>query len=236
VAADACGSADDRAGYEARIDATGEVPTRVEGRGARHDLYNALAWLAWPRTKGRLNALHALGLATHAGGGRGGLRDALTLVDENAAAWVGLDASLEAALRAFDWPRLFVRERARLRASVAVHVLGHALLEKLDAPFKAVTAHAWPLRLPVDARSRRSTPRSPTRWGRARRPARCARCRSWACRNGATRTATPRSTMTRPSSVPAAGARPIHPADPFPPCCSAASRTTSPARPTSRTR
>ncbi|MCZ8103767.1 MAG: DUF3025 domain-containing protein, partial [Burkholderiales bacterium] len=30
------------------------------------------------------------------------------------------------------------------------HAFGHALLEKLDAPFKAITAHAWPLRLAPD--------------------------------------------------------------------------------------
>ncbi|HYF59325.1 MAG TPA: DUF3025 domain-containing protein [Burkholderiaceae bacterium] len=142
-----------RAGYEARILATGEVATRVEGRGARHDLYNALAWLTWPRTKARLNALHAQGLAGGAApaGGRGALRDATTLFDENGALWVGTDASLEAALRAFDWATLFVARRDALRAAVAVHVPGHALLEKLDAPYKAITAHAWPLRLPADA-------------------------------------------------------------------------------------
>jgi hypothetical protein len=82
---------------------------------------------------------------------RGPLRDAATLFDENAALWVGLDASLEAALRAFDWQALFVAGRARVEQGVRVHAFGHALLEKLDAPFKAITAHAWPLRLAADA-------------------------------------------------------------------------------------
>ncbi len=140
-----------RVAYEARIFDAGEVATRVDGAGARHDLYNALAWLAWPRTKARLNALHAHALAgADPSGPRGPLRDAATLFDENAALWVGADASLEAALRAFDWRALFVVHRERLAASVRVHAFGHALLEKLDAPFKAITAHAWPLRLPAD--------------------------------------------------------------------------------------
>lgn len=140
-----------RVAYEARIFADGEVATRVDGPGARHDLHNALAWLAWPRAKARLNALHAEALADAAPGTpRGPLRDAATLFDENAALWVGTDASLEAMLRAFDWQALFIAHRARLVASVRVHAFGHALLEKLDAPFKAITAHAWPLRLPPD--------------------------------------------------------------------------------------
>jgi hypothetical protein len=161
-----------RPAYEARIFETGEVATRTDPAGARHDLCNALAWLAWPRAKARLNALHAAALAegvgataasganpsvaplasvasvsVHTPAPRGPLRDAATLFDENAAVWVGLDASLEDALRAFDWTALFVAGRSRVERSVRVHVFGHALLEKLDAPFKAITAHAWPLRL-----------------------------------------------------------------------------------------
>jgi hypothetical protein len=138
-----------RLAYETRIFVDGEVATRIDGAGARHDLYNALAWLAWPRSKARLNALHAQALAdADPAAPRGPLRDAATLFDENAAVWVGADASLEAALRDFDWQSLFVAQRARLVASVRVHAFGHALLEKLEAPFKAITAHAWPLRLP----------------------------------------------------------------------------------------
>jgi hypothetical protein len=161
-----------RRAYETRIFEAGEVATRTDPAGARHDVCNALAWLAWPRAKARLNALHAAALAegvgataafgtdppvasaasvasvaVHAPATRGPLRDAATLFDENAAVWVGLDASLEDALRTFDWTALFVAGRSRVERSVRVHVFGHALLEKLDAPFKAITAHAWPLRL-----------------------------------------------------------------------------------------
>jgi len=155
-------------GYEARIFDTGEVPTRLHGPGERHDLYNAIVWLTFPRAKARLNALQAdrqrssadrdaieAAPGGHApdkaGSQRGPLRDAATLFDENAALWIGLDASLEAALRAFDWRELFVRRRAQLSDSVRLMVFGHALLEKLESPYKAVTAHAWPLRVSIDA-------------------------------------------------------------------------------------
>jgi len=170
-------------GYEARIFDSGEVPTRINGQGERHDLCNAIVWLTFPRAKARLNALQAdrqrssperqalnrprppseldrpsdpnegrfSQAAERASSQRGPLRDAATLFDENAALWIGLDASLEAALRAFDWQSLFVRRRAQLCESVRLTVFGHALLEKLESPYKAVTAHAWPLRLSVDA-------------------------------------------------------------------------------------
>ena len=164
-------------GYEARIFDTGEVPTRVSGPGECHDLYNAIVWLTFPLAKARLNALqadrqrssperHAVHepvefneldrqrpdhAADRVGSQRGPLRDAATLFDENAALWIGLDASFEAALRAFDWRELFVRRRAQLGESVRLMVFGHALLEKLESPYKAVTAHAWPLRVSIDA-------------------------------------------------------------------------------------
>jgi hypothetical protein len=170
-------------GYEARIFDSGEVPTRINGQGERHDLCNAIVWLTFPRAKARLNALQtdrqrssanhpalrepgesgelkepgkpdgfpANRAADGAGSQRGPLRDAATLFDENAALWMGLDASLEAALRAFDWRELFVHRRAQLSESVRLMVFGHALLEKLESPYKAVTAHAWPLRVSINA-------------------------------------------------------------------------------------
>ena len=148
VPADAAGGA--RAAYERRVHDHGEVATRTASPGHRHDLYNALMWLAWPRSKARLNALHVAATAAP-GAPRGRLRDALTLLDENGALWLSTDPSLDAALRAFDWRALFVRRRAEVAAGVGLRVFGHALLEKLDAPYKAITAHAWLLPLPPDA-------------------------------------------------------------------------------------
>jgi hypothetical protein len=146
------------AGYERRIFERGEVATRIVGAGAAHDLCNALAWLRWPLTKAALNALHvrALDIAgraagASAAGGRGARRDAATLLDENGAVWVGEDTDLHEALRAFDWQRLFVADRERVQRGVRVHVLGHGLLERLERPYPAITAHAWPVRLRLDA-------------------------------------------------------------------------------------
>lgn len=149
------------AAYEAHIAATGCVPTRHN----LHDFFNALAWFAFPRIKATLNARQAAAIdALGVGPTRGGVRDALTLFDENAVLFASADPALTQALRGFDWRALFVADRAAWEtvgettaSTIAethalrrceVHVFGHALLEKLIVPYAACTAHAWVVDVP----------------------------------------------------------------------------------------
>ena len=126
--------------YEAFVARTACVPTRNN----LHDFFNALVWLAFPAWKRRLDELQA-GQIAHAGvaGTRGAVRDALTLFDENAAL-LQAPPDLVDALRARDWHTLFVARRGRW-AQARVTLFGHALLEKLNTPRKAITAHVWVL-------------------------------------------------------------------------------------------
>jgi hypothetical protein len=124
--------------YEAFVFRSGCVPTRDN----MHDLLNGIAWLNFPLTKRRLNCLQAAQIERHGViGARGAVRDALTLFDENAAL---LDAPPELvdALRARDWQRLFVAQR-QLWSAARLVLFGHALMEKLLEPRKAITAHVW---------------------------------------------------------------------------------------------
>jgi len=124
--------------YESFIARTGRVPTRDN----LHDLFNGVMWLAWPQTKRRLNALQAQEIAKRGTAGpRGALRDALTVFDENAAV-LQAPTLLVDALRARHWKALFTEQRA-LWQSARLVVFGHALLEKLMQPRKAITAHVW---------------------------------------------------------------------------------------------
>lgn len=136
--------------YEAHIHAHGEVPTREN----LHDLFNGLIWLHFPRTKAMLNRLQAAAIAEDGvQATRGPLRDAATLFDENAVLFVSAEPRLEAALRGFRWRELFVDGRDAWPGRCAVVPFGHALLEKLVAPYKSITAHAWPIaRGPADPR------------------------------------------------------------------------------------
>jgi len=111
-------------------------------REGLHDFFNGLCWLALPRVKQRLNALQAEQIAlAGVGSARGPVRDAITLFDENGALLDAPDALWD-ALRARDWQRLFVTLRP-LWTHARVLVVGHALLEKLAQPRKALTAHVW---------------------------------------------------------------------------------------------
>ena len=126
--------------YEGHIAGTGCVPTRHN----LHDFFNGSMWFQYPRIKAALNAQQAAEIdALGIGPTRGAARDALTLFDENAILFACADPSLAAALRAFDWPTLLVDQRAAWGLRCEARIFGHALLEKLVAPYKACTGHAW---------------------------------------------------------------------------------------------
>jgi hypothetical protein len=125
----------DRA-YESHIALTAAVPTRDN----RHDLFNGLVWLAFPALKRRLNELQAAEIAVHGvGPARGPLRDALTLFDENGALLTAPPPLIH-ALRQRDWQQLFVTHRDAWQGA-ELTLFGHALLDKLTAPRKPITAH-----------------------------------------------------------------------------------------------
>jgi hypothetical protein len=129
--------------YEDFIFRSGQCPTRDN----LHDFFNGLCWLQFPQTKKKLNQLQAAQIA--AAGVmpvRGPVRDALTVFDENAA-FLLAPQPLWDALIAADWQALFVELRP-LWAQARLQLFGHALLEKLVQPRKAITAHG-PLKTEV---------------------------------------------------------------------------------------
>jgi hypothetical protein len=124
--------------YEQFIFDTGRCPVRP----GLHDFFNGLCWLRFPLAKRALNRLQAAEIARHGiGARRGPVRDAITVFDENGAL---LDAPQELweALEQRAWRRLFVDLRP-LWAQARLLVFGHAMLEKLVAPRKDLTAHVW---------------------------------------------------------------------------------------------
>lgn len=135
------------AAYELQV-AAGTVPTRLHGDGFVHDALAALVWLRFARTKAALNALQVTELARRGvGPRRGAMRDAVTLFDENALLLaVACDDTADGvlvALRERDWRAAFVQARDLWHQAIMPVAFGHALMQKLVAPFKAITAHAW---------------------------------------------------------------------------------------------
>jgi hypothetical protein len=128
--------------YEAFIGATGCVPTRDN----LHDFFNGLVWQTFPRVKRELNALQAAQIdAAGVGKSRGPARDAATIFDENAALLVVRDddagRALVEDLRAHHWVEALFDRRAMFGRDAELWLFGHALMEKLVAPRKAITAH-----------------------------------------------------------------------------------------------
>ncbi len=155
--------------YEMRVFESGLVETRP---GNRHDLFNALAWLSFPRTKARLNALHAAEIPRE-NGRRGRFRDLLTILDEGGVIVACGEADLIEMLRGFRWQELFWRHRVRVLGAMKVQVLGHAVLEQALEPWPGITckaifvapgddadaqAAAWLSGLPKDATPRELAP------------------------------------------------------------------------------
>jgi len=128
--------------YEEFIGATGQVPTRDN----LHDFFNGLVWQTFPLIKRQLNALQAAQIAqAGVGKSRGPARDAATIFDENAALLLVREGAagraLVDALRAHAWHAALYERRAMFGADLRLWLFGHALMEKLAAPRKAITAH-----------------------------------------------------------------------------------------------
>lgn len=123
--------------YESHIAATGRVPTRAN----LHDFFNALVWLVFPRTKAALNARQSEAIARDGvGARRGAVRDAATLIDESGLLLAAHDTDAFTALAGRQWHALLVERRERWQRDIVPLAFGHALLEKLTGPYKAVTA------------------------------------------------------------------------------------------------
>ena len=129
-------------GYEEHAFVTGEIATRP---GNRHDLFNALIWLAFPLTKAVLNRRHVAALRearTRAGTARGPLRDALTQFDECGVAVAGSRPELWAAVCAHRWREVFADRREELLRTTRFLVFGHASHDALAAPFVGLCGKA----------------------------------------------------------------------------------------------
>jgi hypothetical protein len=119
--------------YEVHLFETGLVQTRPDNS---HDLFNALVWLAFPRTKARINAMHAKEIPRE-GGKRGRRRDLITILDEGGAI-LAAAPGIEPLVRGMEWRKLFMEHAADFR----ILVLGHATMEQALAPHPGITCKA----------------------------------------------------------------------------------------------
>lgn len=145
--------------YESFIHESKTIPTRQN----THDFLNGLSWIKYPSTKSSMLALQAAEVEkreeqsridSHLNTvdkrlqtGRGAVRDAITVFDENGVL-LQADERLWSALEERDWQSLFIKHRA-LWSSAKVWIFGHALLEKLITPRPSMTGHVLRLKIPL---------------------------------------------------------------------------------------
>jgi len=126
--------------YERHIGESGEVETRPQNW---HDLFNALAWIAFPQAKAAINAQHAAMLEE---GGeeearrRSPARDALTLFDEGGVAVASSSPALLRLIVEHEWKELFWHRREEVAEKMRFVAFGHALFEKALDPFIGIVA------------------------------------------------------------------------------------------------
>ena len=140
----------DQTHYEAHIAATGEVETRPANW---HDLFNALAWITYPRAKASINAQHAAIL--EAGGEeelkhRSPERDALTLFDEGGVIVLSSSPEMHRLIAEFRWKELFWERRDELLATTRFLAFGHACYEQSLAPYIGMVAKTVPIEVHGD--------------------------------------------------------------------------------------
>ncbi|MSQ71825.1 MAG: DUF3025 domain-containing protein [Betaproteobacteria bacterium] len=129
--------------YEVRVYRDGAIPTR---ENEWHDLFNALVWLRFPRTKAALNRRHFEELTAQPSAAknaaRGPVRDCLTLFDEGGVIVACADPHLARMLQGFRWKELFWESRDQVCRAMRFFVFGHSIHEKALEPYVGLTAKA----------------------------------------------------------------------------------------------
>ena len=144
--------------FEVRVFLRGEIAMR---EASWHDLFNALAWIAFPRSKAAINRRHFEELeAQRLNRGRAAndkftpdakrsaARDALTIFDEGGVIVASTNPGMLELIRKRHWRSLFLERRPELRRCMRFFVFGHALHEKGMNPYKGMTARTLLLQVP----------------------------------------------------------------------------------------
>ena len=140
--------------YEEFIFASQQVPTRADNW---HDLFGALIWCQFPKTKTLLNHLHMQEIAVAGLTKRTVLRNKLTLFDECGVLllYQASAAAVVEALRQHQWLDAFVGQRPLWQGqsnqpALAAMMFGHANYEMATRPFIGLTGKMLALEVCAD--------------------------------------------------------------------------------------
>jgi len=136
--------------YEPRCFLSGEVQTRINNW---HDLFNALVWLTFPKSKAAINARHFQALKTREAANetqRGRIRDMVTLFDESGVIVASANTELSNLLQSFQWKELFWQRREQVKKEMGFYIFGHGLYEKALQPYIGLTGQAMIFQVPIE--------------------------------------------------------------------------------------
>ncbi len=142
--------------YEEIIGQDRVVPTREE---SWHDLFNALIWIQFPKTKALLNRLHIEDIREHGVHPRTPRRNKITHFDE-----CGVVLALEEdfltegnlvleCLASHQWKDVFIANKDAFGTKIHPIVFGHANLEMMLSPFEGLTGKWLAVVVPTDFKS-----------------------------------------------------------------------------------
>lgn len=140
--------------YETFIYDTAQVPTRFPNW---HDLFGALIWCLFPKTKTLLNRLHMQEIQLHGDSHRTALRNKLTLLDECGVLvlYSGNGSKVVDLLRQHLWTEAFVNLRHAWQGQsntpqIGAMMFGHANYEMATRPFLGLTGKILAVAVPSD--------------------------------------------------------------------------------------
>lgn len=130
--------------YERHIATTGEIPTRVNNW---HDLFGAIMWCLFPKTKAVFNYWHHHDLRVEQTQAhqkiRSQRRHVITALDECGVLMLTKRSDVVRALQAHEWQTAFIKHRQSWENDIHIFMIGHANYEMMTNPFLGLTAKAW---------------------------------------------------------------------------------------------
>ena len=137
--------------YEAIIAEDSQVPTREH---SWHDLFNALVWIQFPRTKALLNRLHMEDINLKGAHPRTPRRNRITHFDECGVVIAVEEDHLQkgnvllSQLAHHQWNQVFLEERSAWGEILHPFVFGHANFEIMLSPFEGLTGKWMAIKVP----------------------------------------------------------------------------------------
>ncbi len=133
--------------YEQYIHETGKIPTRPNNW---HDLFNALIWTLFPKTKRLINQCHVEDINLHGLSPRTHQRNRMTQFDECGVVLAYSSPTVPSLLIEHQWQASFWQHREQWGTQIQPFMFGHANYEMMLEPHIGLTGKWLAVQVPQD--------------------------------------------------------------------------------------